>query len=289
MGGEGDHRGRLLPSVARTRDLWRSRVWWCHRQDRVTVVATLALCVVFGLWAGSAVGRQLPGGPSAPLLAAGVVVGLLAGWVLLSTIVESSLEQHASRSFLAGFGSLEGDRLVVRRSAPQDAAAVVAMMDDEVMGANGLPASIRSQYLAALSLASVSQILNMVTILDRATGDVVGFSSFQRSQLDMDLPGTEGVESSLFLAPLHRGRGLAALAVDSLGRIAADRGVDTLWFGTRETNQPMRRSLEKAGAVLVTCRDHTLPNGETTPSTWYRLVTGRPAGSGPGGGPPPVP
>ncbi len=122
--------------------------------------------------------------------------------------------------------------------------------------------------------------------LDRETTDLCGETGFAVRTVD-PVAGVPRVIGAITLARIDpqlrnaeigwwmgadaRGKGLGkmglGLAIDGFRRA----GLESLIVGTAESNVAVHRSAEGLGGVLVRTGRHTLPNGSSVKSRWYRI------------------
>ena len=162
--------------------------------------------------------------------------------------------------------TLEGSLVLLRPSRVEDWDALFAIASDPLVW-EAHPAHDRWQepvFRAYFDAGIVSG--GALTILDRATGAVIGSSRYDNWKPDAD----EIEIGWTYLARSHWGRGynaqIKALMLDHIHRF-----VGTAVFTVGETNIRSRKAMEKLGVILRETGQMRLMAGEMTPHVIYAI------------------
>ena len=100
--------------------------------------------------------------------------------------------------------------------------------------------------------------------------ELVGITSV--FQWPEDSSGTTAILASSYIAPAHRGRGLAQLLYGArLAWIRAHGGFNRVVVAHRQSNAPSRRAILRQGFVAFRRRSHDWPDGRTEDELCYAL------------------
>lgn len=150
------------------------------------------------------------------------------------------------------FEPIETERLLMRRSVPEDAEAISAYRSVPDVGRyqgweRTDAAFLRGEFAAMAARSPGDRGWVQLTLEDRATGELLG---------DVGMSPAEGEPGVLkvgyTVAPEHQGRGIATEAVRALiGYAFATLGADVVRIYADADNHPSIRVAEKAGLRLV--------------------------------------
>ncbi|MEV6102586.1 GNAT family N-acetyltransferase [Nocardia sp. NPDC051981] len=208
--------------------------------------------------------------------AKGLVIGF---WVVLAVAVVlvagglwawrvSGLVDKEIRARYGVLREVESARLLVRPPVPQDAVALAATIDAEMLAGNGW--TERNARVMVKAVGAGHPTPGLLVFEARSDGALVGGASVQPSDSD---------ESSRtlgwWIGPQHRRAGYASEVVAALVEAIHDAGFPTVEIGTTESNLAVQRICDRIGATERDRRAQPLPNGSVVPGIWYehRQVT----------------
>ncbi|TDP38793.1 RimJ/RimL family protein N-acetyltransferase [Nocardia ignorata] len=161
-----------------------------------------------------------------------------------------------------GLREVESERLLVRRPVPQDAIALAAAIDAEMLAGNGW--TEREARTMVKAVRSGYPVPGLLVFEARSDGALVGGATVHPSATD---PSSRAL--GWWIGPRHRRAGYASEAVAALVAAIHDAGFTTVEIGTSESNLAVRRICDKIGATEKDRRAQRLPNGSLVPSIWY--------------------
>lgn len=169
------------------------------------------------------------------------------------------------------------ESLDLRWATPADAADIAASIDDEVVRAFGWDEEERRLAVVAMTTPSGAWATRAWLARDARTGSLVACTEVTREPAR---PGTGVI--GIWVAPAHRGQGLATEVLRLVLANQAQAGYERLELATAIDNLAMQRAALAAGAREVERYRHTLPDGEVVDAIRYRWDDVSP-GSGGGG------
>lgn len=241
---------------------WRAAVRglasWIATVGAVAVVVGLAVTVVSGSFAAELVIAFW----IALMISVPFVAGGLWTW-RISELVDMEIK--------ARYGVLpevESARLLLRRPTPQDAVALAATVDAEMLAGNGL--TQRHTRAMVKSVERGRPEPGLLVLEARSDGALIGGASVHPSD-----SGASSRTLGWWIGPQHRRAGYASEAVAALIDAVHDAGFATVEIGTNESNLAVQRICARIGATERDRRAQTLPNGSVIPAIWYehRQVT----------------
>nr|WP_255495225.1 GNAT family N-acetyltransferase [Nocardia sp. GTS18] len=185
----------------------------------------------------------------------------------------SGLVDKEVRARHHGLREVESERLLVRRPVPQDAVALAATIDAEMIAGNGW--TEREARTMVKSVRSGHPVAGLFVFESRSDRALVGGATVHPSDND---PSSRTL--GWWIGPRHRRAGYASEAVAALVEAIHDAGFATVEIGTSESNLAVRRICDKIGATEKYRRAQRLPNGSLVPSIWYehrQVVTDEPS------------
>jgi RimJ/RimL family protein N-acetyltransferase len=137
------------------------------------------------------------------------------------------------RLSLHAIDTAEGERIVARRAAAEDAWAEDYPFDGDVIGVTA--------FLRATAAHGDQRPFGSYRITRTADGKAIGGIGFKGQ------PNNGCVEVGYGLAPSARGNGYAAEALAALLDVAADHGLSRVVADTDKSNLASQRTLQRAG------------------------------------------
>ncbi|MFD3593150.1 GNAT family N-acetyltransferase [Nocardia sp. NPDC058640] len=159
-------------------------------------------------------------------------------------------------------GVVETARLVLRPPVPQDAVALAATIDPQMLTGNGW--TEREARAMVKSVRSGYPTPGLLAFQACSDGALVGGATVHPSESD---PSARTL--GWWIGPRHRRAGYATEAVAALVEAIHDAGFATVEIGTTESNLAVQRICDKIGAIEKDRRAQPLPNGSVVPSIWY--------------------
>lgn len=157
---------------------------------------------------------------------------------------------------------VESARLLVRRPVPQDAAALAATIDAEMLAGNGW--TERNARAMVKAVGSGHPTPGLLVFETWSDGALVGGATVHPS-------GSDASARTLgwWIGPRHRRAGYASEAVAALVGAIHEAGFATVEIGTTESNLAVQRICDRIGATEKDRRAQPLPNGSVVPGIWY--------------------
>ncbi|MFE5288330.1 GNAT family N-acetyltransferase [Nocardia sp. NPDC056611] len=225
----------------------------------------------------------------APAVTVGVVLTVVSGsaarglviafWVMLMVGVVlvagglwawrvSGLVDKEIRARYGVLWKVESARLLLRPPVRQDAVALAATIDAEMLAGNGW--SERDAQVMVKAVGSGLPTPGLLVFEAWSDGSLVGGASVHPSGSD-----TSAQTLGWWIGPRHRRAGYASEAVAALVEAIHDAGFTTVEIGTSESNLAVQRICDRIGATEKDRRAQQLPNGSVVPGIWYehRQVT----------------
>ncbi len=157
---------------------------------------------------------------------------------------------------------VESARLLMRPPVPQDAVALAATMDAEMLTGNGWTDRHAREIVQAVGSGRPTP--GLLVFEAWSDGALVGGATVQPSSDD---------ESSRslgwWIGPRHRRAGYAGEAVAALVEAIHEAGFLVVEIGTSESNLAVQRICDRIGATEKDRRPQPLPNGSVVPAIWY--------------------
>lgn len=167
----------------------------------------------------------------------------------------------ALRSVIDG---LETERMVVRRPVVADAPAIDALVDQEMIEANGLSKDhVRFMTRARRHPRLVEEVTGML-LCDRATGQVLGEVTLASCDTKRQI-----CELGWWLGPPFRNQGYGTEALRAVLPALHASGIVEVRIGTSAENAAVVHVLDKLGLHRLPSELHKLPNGTTVATFWY--------------------
>ncbi|UFS97331.1 GNAT family N-acetyltransferase [Nocardia huaxiensis] len=216
----------------------------------LTVVSSpAARGLVIAVWVALAVGVVL-------------VAGGLWAW-RVSELCDKAIRAHDDVP-----RKVESARLLLRPPVPQDAVALAATIDAEMIAGNGW--TERTARVMVQAVRSGHPTPGLLVLEASSDGALVGGATVHPSAGD-----ASSRTLGWWIGPRHRRAGYASEAVAALVEAIHDAGVTTVEIGTSESNLAVQRICDRIGATEKDRRAQTLPNGSVVPAIWYehRQVT----------------
>ena len=155
-----------------------------------------------------------------------------------------------------------GDRVVLRTPTKDDADALLASIDDEVMQRNGWTVAHRSDWDHLFHHVDRHPQLWAQLAVELPDGEVVGLITGELHEALLVL--------GWWLAPGARGMGIGtSMLQQAIAFWSAHVRVDSIRASTEVDNEAARRQIEKAGGVPLLGLTTTLPDGRETEGIEY--------------------
>ncbi|MFE3029584.1 GNAT family N-acetyltransferase [Nocardia tengchongensis] len=174
----------------------------------------------------------------------------------------SGLVDKEVRARYGALPEVESARLLLRAPVPQDAVAVAATIDAEMLARNGW--TKRTARVLVKAVASGHPTPGLLVFESCSDGTLVGCATVHPSNSD-----ASSRTLGWWIGPRHRRAGYAGEAVAALVEAIHDAGFTTIEIGTAESNLAVQRICDRIGATEVDRRAQPLPNGSVVPGIWY--------------------
>ena len=155
----------------------------------------------------------------------------------------------------------ESDRVVLRTLVPGDATAIANSIDEVVEANNGWTEDVRERQRWRVALGAESSLIG---VADPETDRIVG-------GLEQWWAADGTLEIGFWIAPEHRGKGLASEAVRLFVELVRGHGIEALSAETNRSNTSARWVLERNGFSPVGQHVRRLPNGMDVVVARYTL------------------
>ena len=168
---------------------------------------------------------------------------------------------------------LETKRLMLRPFEEGDAADLYAFASDERVGdIGGRPVHASLAHSRAI-LQELMADEEMLAIVWKESGRVIGFIEVLRRDPEGKHPGIPHRELSYALHPDYWGRGIMPEAAQACIRLCFETlGVERIYCGYYNDNRKSLRVMEKNGFRHLFDRPKTMPDGEERTEHYYILT-----------------